>query len=74
MLSAFKVTLGVARAWNVHPPTPKRMDNVWPLKKYCYLIVELPLIKNLRAGYEFQCAGNRLYLSKVCLIQLFPTL
>ncbi|KAL6735426.1 hypothetical protein Aduo_005871 [Ancylostoma duodenale] len=60
-----EITLGVVRAWNVHPPTPKRMDNVWPIRRHCYLIVELPLIKNLRAGYEFQCGGGRLYFSKV---------
>ncbi|RCN37119.1 hypothetical protein ANCCAN_16982, partial [Ancylostoma caninum] len=52
-----EITLGVVRAWNVHPPTPKRMDNVWP--------IQLPLIKNLRAGYEFQCGSGRLYFSKV---------
>ncbi|EYC30625.1 hypothetical protein Y032_0005g2758 [Ancylostoma ceylanicum] len=60
-----EVTLGVVRAWNVHPPTPKRMDNVWPIRRHCYLIVELPLVKNLRAGYEFQCGNGRLYFSKV---------
>ncbi|CAJ0606258.1 unnamed protein product [Cylicocyclus nassatus] len=62
---AEKVVLGIVRAWNVHPPSPKRMNNVLPHKKYCYLIVDLPLLTGMRLGYEFRCSNGRLYLTKL---------
>ncbi|VDL81219.1 unnamed protein product [Nippostrongylus brasiliensis] len=60
-----EITLAVVRAWNVRPPTPKRMSHVWTVKKRSYLIVELPLLENMRAGFEFICHNNRLYFSKL---------
>ncbi|KAK5967626.1 hypothetical protein GCK32_011103 [Trichostrongylus colubriformis] len=60
------IMFGVVRPWNVRPPTPKRMAHVWTVKKHCYLIVELPLIKNMRAGFEFQGVSHgRLYFAQV---------
>nr|CDJ87719.1 7TM GPCR domain containing protein [Haemonchus contortus] len=61
-----QITFGVVRPWNVRPPTPERMAHVWTVKKYCYLIVELPFLRNMPDGFEFQCVSHgRLHINQV---------
>uniref|UniRef100_A0A7I4Y1E3 PDZ domain containing protein n=1 Tax=Haemonchus contortus TaxID=6289 RepID=A0A7I4Y1E3_HAECO len=62
----WQITFGVVRPWNVRPPTPERMAHVWTVKKYCYLIVELPFLRNMPDGFEFQCVSHgRLHINQV---------